>query len=119
VAVKAGHYADMMRPDGYHARLRCNMRKVNEGNCTVIYGAFDPEEAQECSAPLGMPVQTDLGSREAVILSGPFHKATELDKLTRLLLNGFALDTNPVVMGVVVVPSRSRGSEGDNGEQGD
>ena len=100
----------MMRIDRYHAYLRRDMRKITEGNCTVIYGAFDPEEADKRRTPLRASVQTDLGCCEPVILAGAFDQATDAEKLSAMLLNGFMLDDVPMVS-VVMMTSLGGGGK--------
>lgn len=36
------------------------MRKVQSGDCTIIYGAMDANVSKEAHAPLGMPAQPDF-----------------------------------------------------------
>ena len=50
------------------------MRKMTEGNCTIIYWPADPDVTEESGTPEGVPVKADLDRPHAVIGSGASNK---------------------------------------------
>ena len=67
---KSGYDAYMMRIDSDGSDLGSNMPQVREGYGAVIHWPGHPKKAQECGAPLGSPVQSNLGGTEAVVGPG-------------------------------------------------
>jgi hypothetical protein len=65
----------MVRIDRDAADGGTDMRKLQEGHCTVIYGAFDAKITQEGGAPGRSPVEPDLPCSHSVIGSRAIYEA--------------------------------------------
>ena len=50
------------------------MRKVQRGDCTIIYGAMDANVSKKVHAPLGMPAQPDFSGCLPKVGSGALNE---------------------------------------------